>query len=66
MEWAVGAILKENLKGRKVVVWGTGKSSYDLSSVVEREAAIEFYISRDATLQPFFLEKPVYPPLPCR
>ena len=61
MEWAFSAVLKENVRGRKVVIWGTGKTSLDLSAIIASVTEIEFYISRDALLQPFFMGKDVYP-----
>jgi sulfatase maturation enzyme AslB (radical SAM superfamily) len=36
-----------NIKGRKVVVWGTGEFSEYISPFIEKLAPISFYVSRD-------------------
>ena len=60
MEWAAYGIIKQRLMGRKLLIWGTGSNAYNLSKFVSKIAPIEFYISRDAAIQPTFLNKSVY------
>ena len=64
MKWDFDEVLKKNLNGRKLVVWGTGKTSQMVSGVVSKYSPIEFYISRDANEILHFMNKDVYPYTP--